>query len=177
MYMGLTRTRRSGTGRCRLTDEMQGRNRFKNAPFLELNEREFLVMIPWLGTQAVLASHQLHPKHANYAQEACGSHVPSARTGGLGLGTCARERFHLSSSGNETSRTSPAWQADKRSRTHTQPSSSCALTHYDEARKPLGGVEECNCDRTEKWLPETKEKEKRAGRITVKGREVRSFES
>ena len=32
LYMGLTRTRRTGTGRCRLTDEMQGRIRFKNAP-------------------------------------------------------------------------------------------------------------------------------------------------
>lgn len=45
------------------------------------------------------------------------------------------------------------------SRRENRYSSSRALTYYGKARRPLRGVELCNCNRTEKWSPERSKEE------------------
>jgi large subunit ribosomal protein L41e len=134
------------TGRCRLSDELQGRIRFTNpinAPFLELEReipapRMFLILRVG-GTPG----HSRVPAH----EDAC---PRMSRQSGASDEARSGHMSDSSALMKLEEKRGPVGQVD------TRPSS-CALTPCGKAREPLRGMEECNCDRTERMVTRTKE--------------------
>lgn len=134
------------TGRCRLLDELQGRIRFTNpinAPFLELEReipapRMFLILRVG-GTPG----HSRVPAH----EDAC---PRMSRQSGASDEARSGHMSDSSALMKLEEKRGPVGQVD------TRPSS-CALTPCGKAREPLRGMEECNCDRTERMVTRTKE--------------------